>query len=514
MGDAPKISGPDLEKAFPIGDLGEGKPLLGHVGDQPVIVVRQGTAIFATGAVCTHYGAPLAEGAVHDGTVRCPWHHACFDLRTGDATGGPAINPLPCFDVVREGDLVRIGKQRKSAKRTSPTGGPASVVIIGAGPAGTACAVALRSDGYLGTITVVGAEPPGPVDRPNLSKDYLAGTAPEEWIPLRTREQFVNQMIELVADDAVVSVDMKARRVALKSGRELAFGALVLATGADAIKLGIEGANLPHVHSLRTLADARAIIAGASSSKRAVVIGASFIGLEAAASLRARGLDVTVVGPEAIPLARVLGDEVGTFVRSVHQSKGVEFRLGTKPSKITATEVVLEDGTTLPAGLVVVGVGVRPRVELAESMGLTVDRGIVVDENMKTSLHEVYAAGDVARYPYAGEQVRIEHFAVAVRHGQLVARKILGRTASHKGSGSVPFFWSQHHDVTLGYVGHAERFDRPEVFGSLEKRDAIVAYRDHGRIRAVLTVGRDEASLRAELAFESGDMAAIEGLLR
>lgn len=511
MGDAPQITGPDLEKAFPIGDLGEGKPLLGHVGDQPVIVVRQGAAIFATGASCTHYGAPLAEGAVHAGTVRCPWHHACFDLRTGDAIGGPAINALPCFDVVREGDLVRIGKQRKGTKRTSPTGGPTSVVIVGAGPAGTACAVALRADGYLGTITIVGAEPPGPVDRPNLSKDYLAGTAPEEWIPLRTREQFVSQMIEIVVDDAVVSVDTSARRVTLKSGRELAFGALVLATGADAIKLGIDGASLPHVHSLRTLADARAIIAGAATAKRAVVIGASFIGLEAAASLRARGLDVTVVGPEPVPLARVLGDEVGAFVRSVHEGKGTQFRLGTKPKAITASEVALEDGSSLPADLVVVGVGVRPRVELAQAMGLTIDRGIVVDENMRTSLQEVYAAGDVARYPYAGESVRIEHFAVAVRHGQLVARKILGRTT--KGA-SVPFFWSQHHDVTLGYVGHAEHVDRPEVFGSLEERDAIVAYRDKGRIRAILTVGRDAASLQAELAFESGDMGAIEALLR
>jgi NADPH-dependent 2,4-dienoyl-CoA reductase/sulfur reductase-like enzyme/nitrite reductase/ring-hydroxylating ferredoxin subunit len=511
MGDAPKLSGPDLETPFPIDQLVEGKPFLGRVGDEGVIVVRQGTAIFATGATCTHYGAPLAEGAIDGQTVRCPWHHACFDLRTGDAIGGPAINPLPCFDVVRDGNLIKIGKAKKSVKRTSPTGGPASVAIVGAGPAGTACAVALRADGYLGTITVVGAEQPGPVDRPNLSKDYLAGTAPEEWIPLRTREQFAAQSIELVADDEVTSVDLAARKLALKSGRTVAFGALVLAPGAEAIRLAIPGADLPHVHVLRTLADARAIIDGAKSAKRAVVVGSSFIGLEAAASLRARGLDVTVVGPDAVPLARVLGDEVGTFVRGVHEANGTKFRLGTKPAKITPTEVVLEDGTSLPAELVVTGVGVRPRTALAESMGLALDRGIVVDESFKTAAQEVYAIGDVARYPWDGSSVRIEHFAVAVRHGQQTARRILGRASK---GGTVPFFWSQHHDVTLSYVGHAERFERPIVVGNLAERDAIVGYREDGKVKAILTIGRDRASLEAELAFESGDQARLEALLR
>ncbi len=511
MGDAPKITGPDLETPFPIDQLVDGKPLVGHVGEDGVIVVRQGTAIFALGATCSHYGAPLADGIVDGQTVRCPWHHACFDLRTGDPIGGPAINPLPCYDVTREGNLVKIGKAKKSVKRTSPTGGPVSVAIVGAGPAGTACAVALRADGYLGTITVIGAEQPGPVDRPNLSKDYLAGNAPEEWIPLRTREQFAGQSIELVADDAVTSVDLAARKLALKSGREVGFGALVLATGAEAIKLALPGAELPHVHSLRTLADARGIIEGAKQAKRAVVIGASFIGLEAAASLRARGLDVTVVGPEAVPLARVVGDEVGTFVRSVHEANGTKFKLGTKPAKITASTVELEDGTSLPAELVVVGVGVRPRTALAEAMGLAVDRGIVVDETLKTAAQEVYAIGDVARFPWDGGSVRIEHFAVAVRHGQQAARRILGRASK---GGNVPFFWSQHHDVTLSYVGHAEKFERPIVVGDLSKRDAIVGYREGGKVRAVLTIGRDEASLRAEVAFEKGDQAALEALLR
>ena len=240
-----------------------------------------------------------------------------------------------------------------------------------------------------------------------------------------------------------------------------------------------------------------------------MVIGASFIGLETAASLRARGVDVTVVGPEPVPLARVLGDEVGAFVRRVHEAKGVTFRLGRKPQRITNELVVLDDGTELRAELVVMGVGVRPRLDLATSAGLRVDRGIIVDDELRAA-PGIWAAGDVARYPLDGELVRIEHWQVAIRHGQAVARSMLGDGPSR----DVPFFWSQHHDVTLGYVGHAERFDRAEVRGDLDARDAHVVYRDAGRVRAVATIGRDHLGLEIEAAMERGDHAALDALVR
>jgi NADPH-dependent 2,4-dienoyl-CoA reductase/sulfur reductase-like enzyme len=240
-----------------------------------------------------------------------------------------------------------------------------------------------------------------------------------------------------------------------------------------------------------------------------VIVGASFIGLEAAASLRARGADVTVVGPEAVPLARVLGDEVGGFVRRVHEAKDVAFQLGRKPVRITAGEVVLDDDTALRAAVVVMGVGVKPRTELASAAGLTVDRGVVVDDELRAA-SGVWAAGDIARYPWDGAAVRIEHWQVAIRHGQAVARSMLGRGARR----DVPFFWSQHHDVTLGYIGHAERFDPPELHGDLDARDAHVVYRDGGRVRAVVTLGRDRLGLEIEAAMERGDGAALEALVR
>jgi NADPH-dependent 2,4-dienoyl-CoA reductase/sulfur reductase-like enzyme len=369
----------------------------------------------------------------------------------------------------------------------------------------------LRREGYDGDVTLVGDEPPGPVDRPNLSKDYLAGTAPEEWIPLRSPDFYAGERIDLLVDDRAVRLDLAKRTVSLASGRTLTYEALVLATGAEPRRLAIPGADRPHVHVLRTLADSRAVITRASTSRRAVVIGASFIGLEAAASLRHRGLEVHVVGRETTPLARVLGEELGAFIRRTHEENGVRFHLGTGPAAIDDREVELEDGTRLAADLVVVGVGVVPRTALAEEAGLTVANGIVVDSRLRTSDAHVYAAGDAARYPdpRGGDRVRIEHFVVAERQGQAVARAILTGSEYR----DVPFFWSRHYDLTVAYVGHASSWDRLETRGSLEASDFAAWFLEAGRVRALATVGRDLLSLRAEAAMEARDEAALAALV-
>jgi len=510
MSEPTTLTGPDLRRGVTADQLSEAQPLLGHADGEAIMLVREGGRIYATGATCTHYGGPLAEGLIADGTVRCPWHHGCFDLETGDSVRAPALAPIACFEVLREGSLVRVGKKHERHIRTPALPGPASVAIVGAGPAGTACAETLRTEGYRGPITLVGAELPGPVDRPNLSKDYLAGTAPEEWIPLRTAEALREQDIELIANDPATALALSAHKVQLASGRAIEWGALVLATGAEAVRLPIEGSTLPHVHLLRTLADARGIIGQIGTAKRAVIVGSSFIGLEAGASLRKRGLEVTVVGPDSVPLERILGRDVGSFVQHVHEDNGVVFRLGRKPTSITPAEVTLSDGSSVLADLVVMGVGVRPRTALAEAAGLRVQDGIVVDDELRTSVSNVYAAGDVARYPYQGVLVRIEHFALAERHGQEVARTIMGRTTPHR---AVPFFWSQHYDVTLSYIGHAKHVETARVVGDLAKHDAAVVYREEGRVRAVLTVGRDRLGLEVERAMEAGDTVALEALV-
>ncbi|HEY1557684.1 MAG TPA: FAD-dependent oxidoreductase [Kofleriaceae bacterium] len=509
MDATPELTGPDLKTGIAAADVRDDKPLLGHVDGQPVVVVRSGGQVHAVAATCTHYGGPLAEGLVADGTIRCPWHHACFELATGHAHG-PALAAIACYDVALEGGRLRVGGTRTVA--TPNAGGPRSVVLIGGGPASIACVEELRVAGHRGRITLVTSEGSDPVDRPNLSKDYLAGNAPEEWVYLRTADALAQNDVELVAD-AATAIDREARVVRTASGRTFGWDALLLATGAEPVRLPIEGADLPHVHVLRTLADSRAIAAASSPpgtlDSGVVIIGGGFIGLEVAASLRARGVDVTVVARETVLLERVVGAEVGAFVQRVHEGKGVAFRLGRSPAKITPTSVVLDDGSELPAKLVVMGVGVKPRVELAAAAGLAVDRGITVDEHLRAE-PGIWAAGDVARYPWGGERVRIEHWQVATRHGQAVARAMLGRPPRR----DVPFFWSQHHDVTLGYVGHAERFDRAELHGSLGARDAHVVYRDAGKIRAVVTLGRDQLALAAELAFEHDDAAALEAAVR
>src|SRR5581483_5360369 len=397
-GDQP-LAGPDLAAGIALDDVPEGGTLVGHAGGEAVVLVRRGGEVLAVGATCTHYSGPLGEGLVVDDQIRCPWHHACFDLRSGEAIGAPALNPIACYHVeLRAGRVVVRGKLEPEP-RTAAGVGPPSVGIIGAGAAGNAAAELLRREGYLEPITMLGFE--GPVDRPNLSKDYLAGTAPEEWLPLRGADFYREHHIELVTGVRAVALDAAKKSVRLSDGSERAFGAIVLATGAEPVRLAIPGGDGPQVHYLRSLADSRAIIAAAANAKRAVVIGTSFIGLEVAASLRTRGLEVDVVGPDARPLERVLGPEVGDFVRALHEAHGVRFHLGQKPVAIDARSVTLPSGAALEADLVVAGIGVRPALALAESAGLTIDRGVVTDEYLQTSAPGIYAAGDIARWPDA-----------------------------------------------------------------------------------------------------------------
>jgi NADPH-dependent 2,4-dienoyl-CoA reductase/sulfur reductase-like enzyme/nitrite reductase/ring-hydroxylating ferredoxin subunit len=504
MGAPSELKGPDLLQGIDASTLPDGGSVLGHAEGESVLLARKGNELFAVGATCTHYGGPLAEGIVAGDTVRCPWHHACFSLRTGEALRAPALNPIACFDVERRGERIFVlGKSNAHATSPVPSADrPHGIVILGGGAAGQAAAEMLRREGFGGKLTMLTADASPPVDRPNLSKDYLAGTAPEEWIPLRPPEFFTEQRIELVLGARATRIDLEGKRVELEDGGSYPYDALLLATGADPVKLTIPGADLPHVHTLRTLADSRAIIVGASAAKRAVVLGASFIGLEVAAALRTRGLDVHVVAPESRPLERILGPEVGDFVRRLHEEHGVVFHLGDTTRSIDAAGVTLTSGKRLEADLVVTGIGVRPAVALAEAAGIETDRGVTVNEYLETSVRGIYAAGDIARWPdpHSGQKIRVEHWVVAERMGQIAARNILGRKER---CALVPFFWSQHYDVGISYVGHAEKWDRVEVTGDIAARDCRVELKAGGKAIAVITIGRDVESLRAELAMES-----------
>jgi NADPH-dependent 2,4-dienoyl-CoA reductase/sulfur reductase-like enzyme len=340
-----------------------------------------------------------------------------------------------------------------------------------------------------------------PVDRPNLSKDYLAGNAPEDWLPLRGEDYYRDAAIDLRLSTNVSTIDAKTRGVTLGNGDRLPFDRLLLATGAEPVRLQIPGADQPHVYTLRSVADSRAIIKAAGSAKRALVIGASFIGLEVAASLRARKIEVHVVAPEERPMQKVLGPEMGDFVRGLHEENGVNFHLKDTVEKLEGTRATLKSGGVIEADLVVVGIGVKPRLTLAERAGLAVDGGVSVSEYLETSVSGIFAAGDIARWPdpHSRQTIRVEHWVVAERQGQTAARNMLGKRERFD---AVPFFWSQHYDVPINYVGHAESFDDIAIDGSISGKDCLLKYRKGGRVLAIASIYRDLDNLKAELEME------------
>jgi NADPH-dependent 2,4-dienoyl-CoA reductase/sulfur reductase-like enzyme/nitrite reductase/ring-hydroxylating ferredoxin subunit len=494
-------SGPDLTQGVTLNQF-SGDTLLGHVGDQDVLLVRSGLEIFAIDAHCSHYHGPLAEGLVVGESVRCPWHRACFDLRSGEATRAPALTPLAVWQVEHEGDRIFVRQKREQpkprGKRTADA--PGRIVIVGGGAAGFAAAEMLRRQEFSGSIVMLSNDAAPPVDRPNLSKDYLAGSAPEDWLPLRPDSFYAESHIDLRLNSDVTSIDMKSRNVIIAGGT-VPYDRLLLATGAEPVRLPIPGSDQPHVHTLRSLGDCRAIIEQAKGARRAIVIGASFIGLEAAAALRARDIEVHVVAPEQRPMERVLGPEMGDFVRALHEEHGVIFHLGDTVASIDGKRATLKSGGVLEAEIVVVGVGVRPRLALAEQAGLAMDRGVVVNRTLETSVPGVYAAGDIARWPdpHSNENIRVEHWVVAERQGQAAARNMLG---AREAFDAVPFFWSQHYDVPINYVGHAEKWDEIDVDGSIAGKDCLLRYKNGGRVLAVASIYRDAASLEAERAME------------
>ena len=506
-----ELSGPDLAQGVDISQIADGAMLSGHANGEAILLARRGDELFAIGALCTHYGAPLVDGLLVGDTVRCPWHHACFSLRNGASLRPPALDPVSCWRVEQRNGKVYV--REKLARVESSSVAPAnsitpSLIIVGGGGAGNAAAETLRREGFSGRIMLLSADASGPCDRPNLSKGFLAGTASAESIPLRPPAFYREHGIELKLDAPVASLDTKDRHVLLADGSRHGYDKLLLATGAEPVRLDIPGASLEHVHYLRTLADSRALVEKALIAKRAVVIGASFIGLEVASSLRKRNIDVHVVAPDTVLMEKILGADVGNFIRKLHEQHSVTFHLGTTAVSIDKQSVHLKNGEILQADLVVIGIGVRPRVALAEQAGLAVDRGVTVDEYLETSVAGIFAAGDIARWPdrLTGERIRVEHWALAERQGQTAARNMLG---ARERFDAVPFFWTKQYDFGLAYSGHAECWDHAELDGRLdaEAQNCTITYRRDGKKLAVAVVHRDLEGLRAEVELEAAGAA-------
>ena len=499
---------PDLASGIAATGLAEDKPVMGMVGDQKVVLVRHAGRLCALAGQCTHLGAPLDKGLVVDGELRCPWHHARFSLTTGEAVGAPAFEPLTVFDVVEDGGSVRVTGERQAAmSNRDSAGGGTRIVIIGGGAAGHACADMLARGGQGARVTILSDDPDPPYDRTFCSKQYLSGKKQRDDCRLpaaglgRGAEPTTRTGVE------VREIDLAAREVVTADDARIGFDTLVLATGAGPVLAEFAGNDHANVHRLRTLGDADALIAAAENAKGAVIVGASFIALEVAASLISRDLSVTVVAPDEVPLGDRLGRDVGDFVQNLHAGKGVRFALGRTVQSYDGAAVTLDDGSTLRADLVVIGTGVAPRTDLAEKAGLTLATkdeggGVKVDDRLRTSTRDVYAIGDLASYPdpHSGKSIRVEHWVHAQRQGQYLARSLMGEITTP--FGDTPFFWSGHYGTSLRYVGHVPSPDDRQIDGSVEAGEFAVRYLDQGEPKAVLTCKRDLESLDKEAAWD------------
>ncbi|HEX5237255.1 MAG TPA: FAD-dependent oxidoreductase [Sphingomicrobium sp.] len=503
MGEAAAATGPDFSQGVNLSDVASGAMVSGRVGDEPVLLSNLDGQLLAIGGSCTHYGGALGDGVMEGGSVRCPLHHACFDLRTGAALRSPALDPVDRWQVEIEGDRAFVRRKIEAeAQQPEKHGGDQKIVIIGGGAAGLSCAHELRRLGFAGAITMLSADSDPPCDRPNLSKDYLSGDMPEEWLWLRGDDWYSENRIDLRLSTDVSRIDSQARTVHCASGEQFPYDKLLIATGAEPNRLNLPGFDAPNVFRLRSVKDAQAIGQHARAGARAVIIGASFIGLEAAAALRHRGVEVDIVSVEEVPLEHVFGKEIGRDLQTVHERNGVRFHLSSVVAGFNGRAVELGGDEEVPADFVLVAIGVRPRTKLAEAAGAKVDNGVLVDEHMESSLAGIYAAGDIASYPepISGARARIEHWVVAERQGQVAAANMVGE---RKRFDSAPFFWTEQYGIPLRYVGRASGWDAVTCEGDFESKSFVARFFADGAHCATATVGRDRENLEDELTLEA-----------
>ncbi len=456
----------------------------------PVLLIRDSDGLYAVAATCPHAGAPLIQGVRHGNRIVCPWHKAAFCIRTGSVLEPPAVDNLLHFDVLIEAGRVKLSAP---AERAAPRAADSRCfVIVGGGAAGAVAAQTLRQEGFGGRIVIIDPENRVPYDRTVLSKYFLSGEQGAEKSPLQSQSFYRQQRIERLTGE-VVALEPVQRRIACADGLELNYDVALIATGGVPTRPAIPGADGPGVFLLRSRADADAILARAERSERAVILGASFIGMEVAASLQERGLDVTVIAQDGSPFEKQLGARIGGVFTALHESRGVGFRLG---QEIAAVEhrtggkvVALKSGERLAADLVVIGFGVRPATEFADKIGRNDDGSITVDATLQAA-DGLFAAGDIARFPLRGdgEPIRVEHWRVAEQQGRVAALNMLGRGVRYE---AVPVFWTIQYLKRLDYIGHATDWDDVVVHGDLRKPEFLAYYVKNGRVVAAVGMDRD-----------------------
>lgn len=489
--------------------LQDDRPLAVEVRGRKLILVRDGARVNAFGASCPHAGAPLADGAVCEGRIVCPWHKGSFRVSDGALLAPPALDGLTRYPAQREGDAVWAGADPLPSPPIAPAMDTRTFAIVGAGAAGTCAAAALREAGFGGELVLIGQEAGLPYDRTALSKFVMAGEMPlAELPPLREAAFFAQHQIRLEHTIAI-RLDAVNRTIELGNGRTVAYEMALIAPGGRPKNLPLAGAGLAGIHLLRTAVDAAAILDDIEAGQRAVIIGNSFIGLEVASSLRQQGLEVSVVAPAAVPFAKQFGTSLGGMFRRLHEAHQVKFLEGNAArfeGKTAVTAVVLESGERVPADLVIVGTGIQPATEFVEELALRDDGGIAVDATLRAA-DGLYAAGDVAAFTPAGgtEPVRIEHWRVAQQQARVAARNMLGAAEVYA---DLPFFWTYHYGKRFEYLGHAAQWDDIWLDGDPEQQDFIALFMLDQRVVAVLACARERATARLITPLRRGLTAA------
>ncbi|HYV12827.1 MAG TPA: FAD-dependent oxidoreductase [Pyrinomonadaceae bacterium] len=504
-------------------DLHDGEMKEISVGEVKILLARVGDNFHAVSATCPHYGGPLAEGTLCGTRVVCPWHHAAFNVVNGNMEDPPALDSLVSYPLRIDGERIMLSLPEDAEDRRMPamckrdtSVDSRQFVIIGAGAAGYVAAQTLREEGFRGSVVMITREDRAPYDRPNLSKDYLQGHAEPEWMPLRGDDFFKENDITLLLNREVTHVDARNKTITFESGETMDYDALLVATGGAPVRLNIPGSDLKNVCVLRSFADADSIIETSKHCRRAVVVGASFIGMEVAYSLRERGLEVTVIAPSQEPFQATLGAEVGALFRRVHESHGVRFKFGNIvygfEGNHNVEAVALDNGELIETDMVVVGVGVRPVTQFLEGVELDQGGAVVVDSRLRAA-DGLFAAGDIASFhdSRSGGHMRIEHWRTAQQQGRTAARNMLGRNVAFD---AVPFFWTRQFDIGLLYVGHAAGWDEIIYRGDVASQDFLAFYVKDNRVLAVAGMNRDREMAAAEELLRLDQMPTREQLQR
>ncbi|GFU00934.1 apoptosis-inducing factor 3 [Nephila pilipes] len=485
--------------------------------DGKILLVKENGTYSALGPKCTHYEAPLKNGVLIGGKIRCPWHGACFNSKTGDIEDFPGLDSLPCYEAVVSDGLVKVKaplSALKSQKRIKPMTkyshvNPTTYVVIGGGGAGQMCCETLRQEGFSGKLILISKESNPPYDRPKLSK--ALENKPSAF-HLRSEEFYKSGDISLMLDTNVTSIDIKERWIACNNGKlKVKYDGLMIATGGQPIKMEAPGNDLKNIFYLRTPEDAN-LIAKESAGKNVCIVGSSFIGMEVASYLLGKASSITVIGRSSVPFANVFGKEIGARIKVMFEEKGVVFHYGKDIAKFNGIDgylnsVELSSGEILPAEVCVVGIGVRPATDFLRDSGIvmTPKGHVIVNEMLETNIKGIYAAGDIIEFPlitYNNVKVNISHWQMALAHGHTAAFNMIGKNVVFH---SVPFFWSAMCGKNFRYAGYAPNFEEVIIKGDLESLQFIAYYIKDSKVAAVCTVNKDPEAARFASCMSLGE---------